>query len=85
MKYTDDIQLLKAFGQKVRALRKKKNFSQTELGARANLEKSAIQRIERGYNSKIKTLAKLADGLDITISELMDFSLVPTGSIDVSE
>lgn len=73
MRYTDDIALLKAFGQRVRALRKEQKLSQSELGARSNLEKSAIQRIERGYNCKVKTLAKIADGLGITISELMYF------------
>jgi transcriptional regulator with XRE-family HTH domain len=74
MKYTDDIVLLRAFGKRVRTLRKDQKLSQSELGARSNLEKSAIQRIERGYNCTVKTLAKLANGLDISISELMDFS-----------
>lgn len=75
MRYTDDKQLLKALGKNIRALRKAKKFSQSELGARANFEKSAIQRIERGYNSKINTLARLADALDVTLSELLNFSL----------
>ena len=73
--YTNDKLLLKTLGKQVRILRKAKNWSQSELGAKANFEKSAIQRIERGYNSKIKTIAKLADALDVTLSELLNFSL----------
>jgi len=62
------------FGKHIKALRKEHNLSQSALGAKANLEKTAIQRIERGYNSTLKTLFKLADAFDISLSELLDFS-----------
>lgn len=75
MMYSDNTLLLKGFGKRIRELRKERKLSQSELGARANLEKSAVQRIERGYNSKITTLAKLANGLDVNISELMNFTV----------
>ena len=74
MKYNDDIQYLKMFGKRIKALRKEQNLSQSDLGGKADLEKTAIQRIERGYNSTIKTLLKLANGFDISLPELLNFS-----------
>jgi len=74
MKYTDDAQYLRMFGKRVKALRKEHNLSQSALGGKAELEKTAIQRIERGYNSTIKTLLKLANAFEISLSELLNFS-----------
>ena len=65
-------ELLIDFGQHIKKLRKKHNISQTELGALSNIEKSAIQRIERGCNSTLITLEKLAKGFNISLSELLD-------------
>ncbi|PCI35426.1 MAG: transcriptional regulator [Flavobacteriaceae bacterium] len=76
MKYTDDIEYLKLFGKKIKTLRNERNLSQSDLGGKAELEKTAIQRIERGYNSTIKTLLKLANALDIEVAELFDLTTV---------
>jgi len=78
MKYTDDIEYLKLFGKKIKELRKERNLSQSALGGKAELEKTAIQRIERGYNSTIKTLLKLANALDIEVAELFDLTTEDT-------
>lgn len=74
MNYLNDKQFLKMFGKRIKVLRKEYGLSQSELAGRAELEKTAIQRIERGYNSTIKTLRKLAKAFDISFSELFDFS-----------
>ena len=73
MQELSDIEYYKLFGKHIKALRKKYDLSQTDLAGKSNLEKTAIQRIERGYNSTIMTLRKLAKGFDISISELFNF------------
>ena len=73
MRYTDDIKYFKMFGKRIKVLRKERKLSQSALGGKAELEKTAIQRIERGYNSTLKTLLKLANAFDISLSELLDF------------
>ena len=71
MMYKDDDEFMLLFGKRVKFLRSEKKISQTDLAVMADLEKSAIQRIERGYNSTIKTLIKLANAFDISVSELL--------------
>jgi len=39
----------------------------------SGLEESAIQRIERGFNSTLKTMLKIADALQIEMSLLFEF------------
>ena len=63
-----------AFGKQVRFLRKEKGFSQRELGLRADIEKSTVQRIERGLmNCTLKTLLRLANALELGTFELFSF------------
>ncbi len=65
---------LKQFGKRVRRLRKERQMSQRELALEALMEKSTIQRIERGLmNCTIKTLIKLAYGLGVKFKDLFDF------------
>ena len=74
MRYPDDNEVLKMLSVRVRALRKEKNLTQSSLSALANIEKSLVQRIERGgSNITLKTMINLANGLDITLSELLNF------------
>lgn len=69
----NDKEYLKKFGKRIRSLRKENGLSQSELGAKSDMEKSAIQRIERGYNPTLKTLRKLADGLSMSLSEMLNY------------
>ena len=62
----------KLFGKRIKELRKKYAMSQSDLAGNAELEKTAIQRIERGYNSTLNTLRKLGKGFNISISELIE-------------
>jgi transcriptional regulator with XRE-family HTH domain len=60
-----------AFGQKVRSIRKDKNFSMQHLANIAEIEVSQIHRIETGkINPKLTTILILAKALDINASEL---------------
>ena len=70
MEELDEKDFAKMFGKHVKMLRKQHELSQSELAGRAELEKTAIQRIERGYNSTLKTLRKLAKGFGISLSDL---------------
>ncbi|MDG5490600.1 helix-turn-helix domain-containing protein [Psychroserpens sp. SPM9] len=74
MEELNDKEYLKQFGKRIRSLRKDRGLSQSELGAKADMEKSAIQRIERGYNPTLKTLRKIAQGLEIKISDMFDYN-----------
>lgn len=70
----DKQQRLEAFAARLTQLRNEKNLSIRGLAGRAGLEYSAVQRIEQGkVNFEYTTLLKLADGLEITPSQLLDF------------
>lgn len=70
--FTED-ELVKTFGKRIKKLRKEHKLTQSELAGKAELEKTAIQRIERGYNSTLKTINKLAKGFEVSLSELFNF------------
>jgi len=72
MKYPNDELFLKQFGKNIRDLRMKNNLTQRDLADKSGLEESAIQRIERGYNSTLKTLLKLANAFDVELSCLFE-------------
>ena len=70
MESTSEILIL--FGEKVRKLRKKKGLSQEELAHKANLHRTYIGMIERAEkNITLINTNKIANALDISISELM--------------
>jgi putative transcriptional regulator len=65
---------LKKLGQKIREIRKEKNITQIELGYRCNFEQPSIARIEAGRtNPNILTLKKIAEALDVSPEELLNF------------
>lgn len=65
-------QLLKRFGQRVRALRKEQGYSQESLGAACQLDRTYIGGIERGErNVSLENIKAIADTLGITLAELM--------------
>ena len=64
--------LLAAFGEALRAKRKKCGLSQEELAARASLDRSYVGGVERGErNVSLINLNKLARALDLTLAELL--------------
>ena len=74
---TDKDKILSRFAKHLISIRENKNLSIRELALRANLEYSQVQRIEKGkVNFAFTTLIALADGLDISPTELLNFRFV---------
>ena len=66
-------QVLKNVGARIRLIRENKGLSQQDLAALCNFEKSNMARIEAGRtNLTLKTLFKISQALEITISELLN-------------
>jgi len=66
--------ILTKFAKRLTSIREKQGISIRELAIRADLEYSHVQRIEKGkVNFAYSTLVALADGLGISIAELLDF------------
>jgi transcriptional regulator with XRE-family HTH domain len=65
---------LKAFGNHLRACRKKAKMSQEQLGLEAEIGKNQIGNIERGeVNVTLSTLKTIADALKIQPKNLLEF------------
>ena len=66
--------ILARFAKRLTSLREEQGISIRELASRSNLEYSQVQRIEKGkVNFAFTTLVALADGLNIKLSDLLDF------------
>jgi transcriptional regulator with XRE-family HTH domain len=66
-----DSEILKMFGERVRQLRKVKDFSQEELAHRADLHRTYIGMIERAEkNITLLNIEKIANALEVKIPEL---------------
>ena len=71
--------LLHAFGEHLRALRKQRGLSQQALADEADISWPTVQRVEAGSQSAtLEVLAALAQALDISLRELVDFSGAPS-------
>ena len=68
-----NIELIKAFGKKVREIRKSKNLSMEELAGMADIEYKQLSRIENGeVNTTICSAHVLSKALGIPLSHLFD-------------
>lgn len=56
-----------AFGQAVKAARKDRGWSQTELGKHAGISRPTVARIENGQDGHTTILDKVASALDLTV------------------
>jgi transcriptional regulator with XRE-family HTH domain len=66
-----DSEILKMFGERVRQLRKVKDFSQEELAHRADLHRTYIGMIERAEkNITLLNIEKIANALEVKIQDL---------------
>ncbi|WP_338734012.1 helix-turn-helix domain-containing protein [Mangrovimonas cancribranchiae] len=71
---TDKTKLQLAVGKRIKELREKKMIQQQDIAAACNIEKSNFSRIEAGNtNPTIYTLSKIADKLEVSLSELLKF------------
>jgi transcriptional regulator with XRE-family HTH domain len=61
-----------AFGAVLRLARRERGFTQETFARHVGLDRSYVGAIERGeFNVSFGTLMKLADGLDMRLSELL--------------
>jgi transcriptional regulator with XRE-family HTH domain len=64
--------ILKALGDRIRILRTKKGLSQQKLAELSDLSYKYLGEVERAQqNPTIQTLQKIADGLEISLNELV--------------
>lgn len=67
---------LKAFGKRLRALRKAKKLSQEALAWKADSDLSQISRMERGIvNAGLSQIFKIAEALEVPAKELFNFEI----------
>ena len=60
-------------GEKIKEIRKKRGLTQKQLGDLCGMADSAIRRYENGRaNPKIETLRKIADALEVNVTELLN-------------
>jgi len=65
--------LLRNVGTRVRHCREKRQWTQEDLAERSELDRSYIAGIEAGLrNPSIKAVAKIARGLGLTLSALLE-------------
>ncbi len=70
-----DRKYLQAFGARVRALRKAAGFSQEDFALEIGLDRTYMGGVERGErNLALLNIRKIATGLKLTESKLLDFS-----------
>ena len=74
MNYVYNENFCKAFGNKVREIRKEKKLSMRKLAVLADIEYSQLSRIELGQiNTTISSAFNLAQALDVPVSTLFEF------------
>lgn len=72
----DEQHIREAFGKHLKSLRDERDWSQVDLSHAADLDPGYIGKIERGrVNPGLTYLVAIARGLDITLTELMDFKI----------
>lgn len=60
-------------GKRIVLLRKKRKFSQSDLAYKIGWDKPNLRKIEHGHgNPTLKSLLLIAEGLDISLIELID-------------
>lgn len=75
MKTTNDKKNLKKFGQHLASLREQKGMSLRDLEYASGIDNSKISKIEKGaINITLNTMIDLAEGLEITVKQLVDCS-----------
>lgn len=65
---TGNQQTSAAFGEAVKAARKERGWSQTELGERAGVSRPTVARIEKGQDGHTTMLDRVAAALELTVS-----------------
>ncbi|MBX3242441.1 MAG: helix-turn-helix transcriptional regulator [Chitinophagaceae bacterium] len=67
---------LKRFGEHVASIRRKKKLSLRQVSYACDIDNSKISKIEKGrVNVTLTTLLQLAEALEVSLPELMDYTL----------
>lgn len=75
MMHGADAAILVAFGKRLRTVRVRVHISQEALADLADLDRTYISLLERGKrNPSLACVASLARALNVTVSELCDFT-----------
>jgi putative transcriptional regulator len=62
-------------GKRIINLREKKGWSQSDLARACNKDRQAIEKLENGkVNPTLYTLLEIANALEVSLSELVNFS-----------
>jgi len=73
--------LTENFGRKIKLIRFQKNISQEKLSELSNISRSVMGKIERGeISTTLYSVEKIAKALNVTISQIFDFSDIDTYS-----
>lgn len=81
----DGDQFTKAVGDRVRVLRQARRLSRQQLADMVGLSKSAIGMIERGQRLNWRRLADIAQALECTPRDLLDFKDASHASSELAE
>jgi transcriptional regulator with XRE-family HTH domain len=72
VEYSEKV-LIKQLGKRISFFRKEKGLTQAHLSDLAEMEESAVRRIELGKtNPTFKTLLRISKGLEIPLKQLVD-------------
>ena len=67
----------KAFGQRVKKLRKLQGITQDQLAYESELSRSEIARVENGTRgASFETILAISKGFDLPLKELLDFEFM---------
>ena len=67
-------ELLEEFGKRLRHIRSSKDLTQVDLAYKGHFDRNYIGMLERGErNPSLKNLKRIADALEISLSELLNF------------
>lgn len=70
----DKKEFLKKLGKNVIKLREKKGWNQSDLSRACDKDRQSIERLENGkINPSAYYLHEIAEGLELTIKDLLDF------------
>ena len=73
-----------AIGNRIREIRRQKNWTQAKLAEKSGVEPSNISHIERAATKvSLPTLINIANALDVTLDELVSGSLIKSAHISV--
>ena len=64
-------------GQRIKELRNKRGLSQQQLAEIVNIDQRNLSNIECGVTFPTRSLAQIANALNVTLPELFDFDYLP--------